>query len=54
MSYSKPLAESAPSLFKHQCFCLPFKDETFDVVGNYDVIEHIPDVEGFLMEGMRV
>ncbi|MDO8748040.1 MAG: cobalamin-dependent protein [Candidatus Omnitrophota bacterium] len=54
MSYSSHLRNQRLHYLSTSVFSLPFKDETFDVVGNYDVIEHIPDIEGFLMEGMRV
>ena len=33
---------------------IPFADGAFDIVGIYDVIEHIPDVDRFLREAVRV
>jgi len=33
---------------------IPLADDAFDIVGSYDVIEHIPDVDLFLREAIRV
>ena len=33
---------------------LPFSDGSFDTVGTFDVIEHVPDVDLFLNEAIRV
>ena len=33
---------------------LPFPDNTFDAVGSYNVIEHIPDINGAVAEMVRV
>ncbi len=34
--------------------CLPFKDKTYDIVGAFDVLEHIEDHKGALSEWRRV
>ena len=36
------------------CQALPFQSETFDVVTSFELIEHLPDVEGYLAEVQRV
>lgn len=54
LGYSKKMQNSRLHYLNAKVFNLPFKDSSFDVVGNYDVIEHIPDVEAFLKEGIRV
>lgn len=54
MSYSK---DSLDHNLKYICgsvFTLPFRDKTFDIVGSFDVIEHMPNVPEFLREGVRV
>lgn len=33
---------------------LPFLDRSFDVVASYDVLQHVPDIVGFIREMVRV
>jgi len=41
-------------LFKGDGIDLPFKDKTYDIVGAFDVLEHIEDQVGALKEWRRV
>ena len=54
LSYSASFKQSNLHYISGSVFNLPFKDGTFDVAGSYDVIEHLPDIETFLRESIRV
>ena len=55
LSLSKPFRKNGgPRYLIGSGTRIPLADGAFDIVGVYDVIEHIPDAERFLAEAVRV
>jgi 2-polyprenyl-3-methyl-5-hydroxy-6-metoxy-1,4-benzoquinol methylase len=50
-TYSSP---NLSFLKKDPNYCLPFEDDSFDVIVSFQVIEHIPKVKNYLLEFNRV
>jgi len=56
---SKEMLRSARAAFPGVAFqegdgyALPFPDRSFDVVAAYDVLQHLPDIAGFIREMIR-